>query len=752
MIQALLKKILNFNSQLSLRLLIWVVMCSSFFALLVSAFQLYTDYRRDVSSIHSSIQFIHDSYLKTLSTNAYNMNLQQLSLQLEGILKLQDIEYLEVVEKSENSEILLATAGDMKARRDIEKEFILKYPVVAGLDTQYSMLRVRASLSGVYQRLWDKAFIILISNMVKTFLASLFIFLIFQHLIVRHLVKMSDFTKDLNIDNLDSPLVLDRKPHGLYEQDELDQLVNAISNMKEGLMGSIKELKHIEDALQKSKTSFSALYNDNPLMLFTVSEEGIILSANKYGIDYMGYQKEDIVDHPIKNIFHEEDKISVQNNLKQCFAEPDNLHNWELRKVFKDNKEVWVHETARVVDDVDGKKVALIVCEDITERKLLEKQLIQSQKMEAIGHLTGGIAHDFNNLLSIFQSNFEFLEDFNTNNDADFKKWIDKGYKLVERGASLTTRLLSFSSTVTSDTKIVNINEFITDIKEFIEKLLTPKINVKLDLGDNILNININTDELQDALVNLVVNASDAMPDGGSLLIKTENIEIDKYDAYMHLGLSRGKHVLLTVSDTGCGIEEKILDNVLEPFFTTKEKGKGTGLGLSMVYGFVKRSNGCLKIYSEVGYGTSIKMYFPSCEDKEVMTTDDFTEHNMLPETGRELILVVDDEIELLHGTKYRLESLGYRVLTASSGREALDILDDHRGEITLLFSDVVMPEMSGHELAEEVQKREPDIKVLFVSGFAEDVFDGSNSHGYKILNKPYTKKELDRRLREILV
>ena len=514
----------------------------------------------------------------------------------------------------------------------------------------------------------------------------------------------------------------------------------------------ITERKQADEALQSSEERFRALFDNNPLMLFTIDETDKVLSVNQFGIDQLGYPKDQLVGKSVIDVFHEEDKPLAQEYLKKCFAEPERVHNWELRKIRQDGTIFYVHETVRVVDDIEGKPTALIVCEDITHKMEMEEQLRRSQKMEAIGQLAGGIAHDFNNLLGIIQSNFEFLQDFKIKDD-NFQKWINTGLKAVKRGASLTRRLLSFSRAGAVGTETVYINELLTELKELFAKSLTPRITVDLNLGKNVWYVNIDTNEFQDALVNLALNARDAMPEGGTLRIVTSNKQLDENDIKFNPGLKTGNYVVVSVSDTGCGMDQETLDRVFEPFFSTKETGKGTGLGLSMVYGFAKRSKGLVNFYSEVGHGTTARLYLPMVDRREEERDESNAEEKAIP-GGTEMILAVDDEIDILQGVKHRLKSLGYQVLTAGNGPEALEVINNHKGQIALLFSDVVMPGgMSGYELAQEVGKREPDIKILLASGFTSKIPKENfllNTR-LEVMEKPYSKMELATRLRELL-
>jgi PAS domain S-box-containing protein len=386
---------------------------------------------------------------------------------------------------------------------------------------------------------------------------------------------------------------------------------------------------------------------------------------------------------------------------------------------------------------------------DITEQIQLEEQVRRAQKMEAVGQLTSGIAHDFNNILGIIQGNFEILQKVLKDNDKA-KPRIEAGLKGTARGAALTRKLLDFSRTGTSSIQRISINGFIQDMEDLIVKSLTVSISFKLHLDDETWLVDIGAGDLQDVIINLALNARDAMPDGGNLVIETRNKVLDEKYAERTPGGKAGEFVMLSVSDTGHGMTAAVKEHVLEPFFTTKEQGKGTGLGLSMVYGFVRRSGGHLEIYSEPGKGTTIHLYLPRAMNELAGNqAAEMIETGRLP-TGTGTILVVEDEEDLREIAVLYLESLGYQTRTAENGDNALQVLSDGH-VIDLLFSDVIMPgEMDGYQLAVTAHERYPELKVLLTSGFtkkrsklrsAEDKYLVNLND--RILDKPYNLTEL---------
>ncbi|MBL4665738.1 MAG: PAS-domain containing protein [Sneathiella sp.] len=396
-----------------------------------------------------------------------------------------------------------------------------------------------------------------------------------------------------------------------------------------------------------------------------------------------------------------------------------------------------------------------ILAADITERKQFEDQIRKAQKMEAIGQITGGIAHDFNNILGIIRGNLELLSEVIPSEDAHpFLKNAEKG---VDRAADITRKLLGFSRKGAKQINAVNINKYIENMQELVAKSLTAYIAVETQLDKNLWPVAIDTGDFEDAMLNLSINARDAMLDGGTLLIETKNKTLDKDYLKHHSTCEAGDYVMVTVNDTGTGMDNATQEKVFEPFFTTKEPGKGTGLGLSMVYGFVQRSHGHLSIYSEVGQGTSIQMFFPRVSNNKSAKTLIEEVTAILP-TGKETILIVDDEQGLRDVAVLHLQALGYDTVVADCGEAALKIIET-RDDIELLFSDVVMPgKLDGYQLAKHVHSSYPDLKILLTSGFvktSEDAKHNNNEYmanlSKKVLRKPYNKTELANSVRNTL-
>ncbi len=494
----------------------------------------------------------------------------------------------------------------------------------------------------------------------------------------------------------------------------------------------------------------------------------------------------------LKSIFRE-DLHRVTDQMDRAFAEqlrgvqtdfrishrPDNVLRWiEARVlVFYDNG----GQAARVVGvhvDVTERKRAAVQLRTFTEtleervkertreleveneaRQKAEEALRQSQKMQAVGQLTGGVAHDFNNLLTVILGGLDTISRQvpSLGDSPQVSKIVrakDMALEGVRRAAKLTERLLAFARQQPLDPKVVDPNKLVSTVCELLRQTLGEAISLETVLGGGIWRTQVDPNQLENALVNLAVNARDAMPEGGMLTIETANTYLDEtYVDAMSEPMNAGQYVMIAVADSGAGMDSATLDQAFEPFFTTKEVGKGTGLGLSQVYGFVRQSGGHVKIYSEVGQGTTIKVYLPRDHSEETVTEQINTQADPDRAIGAESILVVEDNEALRSYSVEVLIELGYSVLSASSAAAALEILD--RGnQVDLLFTDVVMPGgMNGRELADEARRRRPGLKVLFTTGYTRNaiVHHGRLDKGVDMIGKPFTFQDLGARVRKIL-
>ncbi len=444
---------------------------------------------------------------------------------------------------------------------------------------------------------------------------------------------------------------------------------------------------------------------------------------------------------------HPEEFRRIKTPLRDLATVRDALA--EASEQVRDSNALLESRVVQRTAELERTNVELI--SQMAARESAETQLRQMQKMEAIGQLTGGIAHDFNNMLSIVISSLEMLQRRLQKGETDFQKYIDAAAEGARRAAVLTSRLLAFSRQQALTPDVLDANKIVAGMSELLQRTLGESIRVETVLAAGLWKTFADSAQIENVIVNLAVNARDAMAEGGRLTIETGNVFLDDNYGARH-DAKPGQYVLLAITDTGTGMPQAVIDKAFDPFFTTKGVGLGTGLGLSQVFGFVKQSNGHIKIYSEVGQGTTIKIYLPRYYGKEEVRSDADVAPPLMPSVGQECILVVEDDEGVRGLTVDALRELGYVVLPAAAAPEALTLLDKHP-EIALLLTDVVMPDTNGRKLAEEATRRRPGLKVLYMTGFTRNavVHNGMLDPGVNLIGKPFTLDQLASKVRSVL-
>lgn len=506
--------------------------------------------------------------------------------------------------------------------------------------------------------------------------------------------------------------------------------------------------------LKLAEGRISSFLEGAPDAVITVNAEGEIVLANAQAERLFGYDKSTLIGQSADVLVPKRRRKKVQRQREGYFRRPEVQEigiSTELLGLRQDGTEFPVEISLSPLDAGEEKLVAYAI-RDMTERKKVEAQLQQAQKMEAVGQLTGGVAHDFNNLLTVIVGNLQLVEEI-AEQDAAVKQPIDAALDAAMRGAALTKRLLAFSRQQLLAPKVLDVNKLVNGLESLLHRTLGDDIDVRVKLEEELWLTRVDPSQLENSIINLAINSRDAMPAGGTLVVETSNTAIDETYAINQTEVVPGEYVMLRVGDNGTGIPKEALQHVFDPFFSTKERTKGSGLGLSMVYGFVKQSNGHIQVYSEEGYGTSIKIYLPRLSEEEVDTATTTTGSARLVPTGQETILLVEDETAVREIASTLLRALGYTVLEAEHGPAALAILDQ-QNNIDLLFTDVVMPGgMNGVELVRQALQRYPGMKTLYTSGYADTaIFDKAMlSRGAELLTKPYRKEVLAGKIREIL-
>jgi len=983
----------SIKSPIGKRLMIYIILFSSLITLVITAVQLYRDYNIDIEHIHSELEQIENVHLDSLTAALWASNKKLLQTSIEGILKIKDMQYIEIRDEKK----VWAKAGEEKGKNIIQRKYPMQYHH-RNKDINIGTLIVDVNLDGVYQRLLDKAWIILISNGIKTAFVALFIYFLFYRMVARHLSSISAFSERHDPLAENTPLKLDRKDK---KYDEFDVVVKSINDMhtrlheqlleinqqkqylaqtlnsigdavvttdekgnvtrlnpvaeqltgwtndeackqslktifpiidastraaianpvdkvlvtgetvylsnhttliaKDGteyqiadsaapilnednkilgmvlVFNDVTEQYHIREALKRSEKKYNTLTTVSPVGVFYTDPNGNCLYVNEKWCEIAGMSPEEAQGqgwikglHPDdrEHIFAEwhratKNKIpfkleyrfqqdnEVRKVLGQTVAEKDDagkiigyvgtitditerekaedallesekklqlihsqvpgvvyqfridsdgkkslpyaskavetyigltaetvmddvdkwfalLHpddaismeqstiesqknlskwQWEGRFIRDDGEVIWMRGTSIPERLEDGSTLWSGLFIDVTERVQTAEIIRRSQKMDALGKLTGGVAHDYNNMLGVVLGYSELLK-AQLADQPKLQSYVDKISHAGERGAKLTKKLLAFSKNKSSDVKKFDINTLINDEQHMLEKTLTARIKLVLELEDNLWPVCLDESELEDAILNLSINAMHAIENNGQLTIATSNVQISTADGEI-LGLNPGDYARLSISDTGCGIDEASKERIFDPFYSTKGED-GTGLGLSQVYGFISRCGGTITVKSKLAQGTTFTLYFPQYLGQGG-TVSQLEAKNNASLQGQESILVVDDEPALLDLTCEILSQQNYQVFSAERAKQALKILQ--REHIDLLLSDIIMPDMNGYALAAIVQEKYPAVKIQLASGYSGENHAGQvdTSLSQNILQKPYTSETLLRKIRALL-
>jgi two-component system cell cycle sensor histidine kinase/response regulator CckA len=502
----------------------------------------------------------------------------------------------------------------------------------------------------------------------------------------------------------------------------------------------------------RSEKMVLALLESATQAIISIDGRGRIVLANQRAIELFGYSREELMNARIELLLPESRRSAHTRQRDQYLANPQTRPmgiGMDLAGRRKDGTEFPVEIGLSYLTTPDG-NFAIAFVTDISKRKELEQQLLHAQKMEAVGRLAGGVAHDFNNMLTVIAGYNRMILDEVSPMDP-LRGYAEEILKASDRAAALTNQLLSFSRRQLLQPRVVEVKTIVQQVEKMLRRLIGEDIELLLQLSPDTCNIYVDPGQVEQILVNLVVNARDAMPLGGRVTIETGLAALDDTYARTHSGVKPGEFAMIAVTDTGHGMDAETRMHIFEPFFTTKPQGQGTGLGLATVYGIVKQSGGDIWVYSELQRGTTFKLYFPRVSSEpqsEAPESDERLVH------GSETIVLVEDEESVRNLTVKLLRQLGYRILIAANGEEALKIAKSHTDAIDLLLTDIVMPNMSGKQLSEEFLHVHPETAVLFVSGYTENtvVHHRVLEAGGEFLPKPFSREILAKKIREVLI
>jgi two-component system, cell cycle sensor histidine kinase and response regulator CckA len=511
----------------------------------------------------------------------------------------------------------------------------------------------------------------------------------------------------------------------------------------------VSDRKQAMEALRRSEASFRSLVEGAPYGIYRGATDGQFLRVNPALERMLKYTDSgELIQKNLRtDVFR---NSSDFDRLVELLGSEGEFKDVEVEWKRKDNKSITVRCSGRHLNEsLQAASVYEVFAEDVTERRALEKQLSMAAKMEAVGRLSGGIAHDFNNLLGVIIGYSQVLRR-KLDPSSPLKEHAEEVEKAANRAVSLTRQLLAFSRQQILTLAVVDLNTLVSDMQKMLPRLIGEDVVVDIDLAPNLGRIKADQGQIEQVVMNLAVNARDAMPDGGRLQIETGNRELDDLYCSEHPGAKPGRYIMLAVTDSGAGMTPQTLAHIFEPFFTTKEVGKGTGLGLATVYGIVKQSGGYIWVDSAPGIGSCFQIYLPRVEESVSKAAAEAPTDNLV---GTETILLVEDADALRKLAKSFLTDHGFNVITASSGEEALRVAEFHGRPIDLLVTDVVMPGMNGRALADRLLARQPKLKVLYISGYTDSFIAGHGvlEEGTFLLHKPFTEEVLIRKVRDVL-
>lgn len=525
-----------------------------------------------------------------------------------------------------------------------------------------------------------------------------------------------------------------------------EELRQLNENLEQQVLERTQELETAFNDLRSSEEKYRALVENLEDVVFSLDITGNIVFASA-SIKKYGYSLDEIIGHHFRTVVHPDDLPDVEERFASTLEGYFEPFSFRIRDKKGDVRFVRTAIRALLKDGIPIGMTGVLI--DMTDYRRMEEQLQFSQKMESVGRLAGGIAHDFNNILLVILNYADLLLDEAKEGDP-IRTSLEEIRRAGERAAALTKQLLAFSRRQIMQPQPINLNEVVSGMESMLRRLLGEDVQLVVRLAPDLGIVKVDPGQMGQVIMNLAVNSRDAMPNGGKLTIETVNLHLDEEYEKSHFDVKPGNYVMLSITDNGCGMSEETKSHIFEPFFTTKEKGKGTGLGLSTVYGIVKQSGGNIGVYSEIGRGTTFKIYLPIVQEPAI---EQRAVHPLVRATGSETILVVEDEKAVRDVAVHILKSAGYNVLSATNGGEALLICEKYTDKVHLVIADVVMPQMSGREIVTRLAKIHPEIKILFMSGYTENsiVQHGVLEQGVHFINKPFTSVDLTRKIREVL-
>lgn len=707
-------------------------------ALTTTALIWYQD-KKEISRMETVVENIGRTLQPSLSSSMWRYLDREIEIELEGILNTVGVKHALIVSQSGQR----WSAGNPVSGDAITREFPLIFSE-RGRSETLGALTITADKMSIRRQVYSDGIAISVFFAAWTFILAGAAFLIFRQKVTRHLDALAAYTTSMSLEPNAPPLTLKRSPKRGSATDELGMVSDAINTMRTQLSDSILEISNSEE-------QFRGIFEASNIGMSITNREGQFLKINRSYCNMVGYTEAELLNMTVFDLMFPEDRDTTTRNRGRSFDEGIQIRPVERRYRTSKGNTIWIRVTYTVITSTDKRPPFSVgQIEDITDRIQQEEQLRQAQKMEAVGQLTGGIAHDFNNVMTTILGSAELLER-SAEQNAKSAQFGEAIFRAVERGASLTQRLLAFSRQQALSPTTIKLPVLVDGLTDLLQRTLGETIEICVEHSPDPWTALVDIDQLENAIINLVINARDAMPEGGVLDVETANITLDAAYEAIHVDVAPGDYAVLSVSDSGVGIPDEELGKAFDPFFTTKEVGKGSGLGLSMAFGFVKQSNGHITIYSEVGEGTTVRIYLPRADGAQPVSAPQ--EQLEVVRGGSERILVVEDDDDVRTVPVEVLKKHGYDIYEAVDGSSALAAIKKY-GPFDLLFTDVVLPGgMNGVGIWDEARKTQPKMKVLFTSGYTKNaiVHNGVLDPGRELLGKPYRVDALLMKVREVL-
>ncbi len=733
------------RQSIACRLFLVVFIFSLLLTLLLAGAQSYFNYRKGVASIDENFEQIERGRLKAITESLWVMDRGLLQAQLNGILNTGHVNFAKI----EYRNLLIASAGVPVGAADRYREFPM-YRMYDNRRIYIGTLTVGAGFNDMLEGLKRNIWRALLYYGIQVFLISLFVFFLFQFYVTRHLARMAAYFRKQN-PRESGRLVLEGP--GASNNDEIGQVVAAINTMSGNVRRAFSALETELQGRRQAEDSlmlFSQAVEQSPVTIIITDTEGNIEYTNPKFSQLTGYLSGEAMGK--KPLFLQAGELAEEAH-EQLWATITAGRVWsgEIRNRKKSGEVFWESATISPIRNKGGEITHFVVIkEDITERKQLEAQLRQAQKMEAVGQLAGGIAHDFNNILSTIIGYGHLVRDRMGGEDP-LRVNVEQILESAEKAAEVSHGLLAFSRKQVISPRPVSINEIVRQFDKLICRVIGEDIELKYALTERDPIVMADVAQLEQVLMNLATNARDAMPGGGRFIVSTDVTGIDDGFIKAHGFGEPGRYAVVAVSDTGAGMDKKTKAKIFEPFFTTKEIGKGTGLGLAMAYGIIKQHDGFINVYSEPGKGTTFKIYLPVTGIKAAALAAEVAVSG--PVRGTETILVTEDDDRLRKLLEIILRESGYTVILAEDGEDAINKFEENREKIGLVILDMIMPRKSGKEACEAIRGMRPGIKVIFLSGYTADRIENNklSGEGFSFLTKPVSPRDLLRRVREML-